>query len=39
MAGEISEEEKLKIKNMIDNLVARAKTASEEYMKLMKKRV
>jgi len=34
MAGEISEEEKLKIKNMIDDLVARAKVASEEYMKL-----
>ena len=34
MAGEISEEEKLKIKGMIDNLVARAKVASEEYMKL-----
>ena len=34
MAGEISEEEKLKIKNMIANLVARAKVASEEYMKL-----
>ena len=34
MAGEISEEEKLKIKGMIDDLVARAKVASEEYMKL-----
>jgi len=34
MAGEISEEEKLKIKNMIDDLVKRAKVASEEYMKL-----
>ena len=34
MAQEFSEEEKLKIKNMIDDLVARAKVASEEYMKL-----
>ena len=34
MAKEVSEEEKIKIKNMIDNLVARAKKASEEYMKL-----
>jgi len=34
MAQEINEEEKLKIKNMIDDLVARAKVASEEYMKL-----
>lgn len=34
MAGEVSEEEKLKIRNMIDDLVARAKVASEEYMKL-----
>jgi len=34
MAGELSEEEKLKIKNMIDDLVARAKVASEEYLKL-----
>lgn len=34
MAQEISEEEKLKIKNMIDNLIERAKKASEEYMKL-----
>ena len=34
MAKEISEEEKLKIKSMIDDLVARAKIASEEYMKL-----
>ena len=34
MAQELSEEEKLKIKNMIDDLVARAKVASEEYMKL-----
>ena len=34
MAQELSEEEKLKIKNMIDDLVARAKKASEEYMKL-----
>jgi len=34
MAVELSEGEKLKIKNMIDDLVARAKVASEEYMKL-----
>ena len=34
MTKEVSEEEKIKIKNMIDNLVARAKKASEEYMKL-----
>ena len=34
MAKELSEEEKLEIKNMIDNLVARAKKASEEYLKL-----
>jgi len=34
MAQELNEEEKLKIKNMIDNLVAKAKVASEEYMKL-----
>ena len=34
MAQELSEEEKLKIKNMIDNLIERAKKASEEYMKL-----
>ena len=34
MAGDISEEEKLEIKEMIDDLVARAKKASEEYLKL-----
>lgn len=34
MAKELSEEEKIKIKNMIDDLVKRAKVASEEYMKL-----
>lgn len=34
MATEITEEEKQKIKEMIDDLVARAKVASEEYMKL-----
>ena len=34
MANEISEEEKLRIKTMVDSLVARAKVASEEYMKL-----
>ena len=34
MAGEISEEEKSRIKSMIDDLVAKAKVASEEYLKL-----
>jgi len=34
MAGNISEEEKIKIKGMIDDLVSRAKIASEEYLKL-----
>ena len=34
MAKELSDEEKLEIKNMIDDLVARAKVASEEYLKL-----
>lgn len=34
MAEEITEEERLKVKNMIDNLVERAKIASKEYMKL-----
>ena len=34
MAGEISEEEKLRIKSMIDDLVQKAKVASEEYLKL-----
>ena len=34
MAQELSMEEKDKIKEMIDNLVARAKIASEEYLKL-----
>ncbi len=34
MAEEISIEEKEKIKHMIDDLVARAKVASEEYLKL-----
>ena len=32
MAKDISEEEKLEIKNMIDSLVERAKKASEEYV-------
>ena len=39
MAKEISEEEKQKIKDMIDSLVARAKKASEEYMKLNQEQV
>ena len=34
MAKELTEEEKLEIKDMIDGLVQRAKKASEEYMKL-----
>ena len=34
MAKEVSEEEKNRIKGMIDNLVSRAKKASEEYLKL-----
>ena len=34
MAKEVSEEEKQHIKEMIDGLVARAKKASEEYLKL-----
>ena len=34
MAKELTEEEKLEIKDMIDGLVQRAKKASEEYMKI-----
>ena len=34
MANEISEEEKMRIKSMIDDLVEKAKKASEEYLKL-----
>ena len=34
MAGEINEEEQIRIKQMIDDLVQRAKVASSEYMKL-----
>ena len=34
MAENVSEEEKLEIKEMIDDLVKRAKKASEEYLKL-----
>ena len=34
MATEISEEEKARIKHMVDDLVKRAKKASEEYLKL-----
>ena len=34
MANEISEEEKARIKQMVDDLVKRAKKASEEYLKL-----
>ncbi len=39
MAKEISEEEKQKIKDMIDSLVARAKKASEQYMQLNQEQV
>lgn len=39
MAKEISEEEKQKIKDMIDNLVVRAKKASEQYMQLNQEQV
>lgn len=34
MAEEITEEERLKVKQMIDDLVQRAKVASEQYLKL-----
>ena len=34
MAHEVSEEEKMHIKNMIDRLIEKAKKASEEYLKL-----
>ena len=34
MSTEVSEEEKKKIEEMVDNLVKRAKVASEEYLKL-----
>ena len=34
MAQEISEEEKMRIKSMVDDLVSKAKKASEEYLKL-----
>ena len=34
MAIDISDDEKLEIKKMIDDLVVRAKKASEEYLKL-----
>ena len=34
MAQEISEEEKMHIKSMIDELVEKAKKASEEYLQL-----
>ncbi len=39
MAKEISEEEKQKIKDMIDSLVARAKKASKQYMQLNQEQV
>ena len=39
MAQEISEEEKMRIKTMVDDLVAKAKIASEEYLKLNQEQV
>lgn len=39
MAKEISEEEKMHIEQMINDLVARAKKASEEYLKLDQEQV
>ena len=39
MATEISEEEKNRIKSMIDDLVEKAKKASQEYLKLDQKQV
>ncbi len=39
MAQEISEEEKMRIKSMIDDLVERAKIASEKYLQLNQEQV
>jgi acetaldehyde dehydrogenase/alcohol dehydrogenase len=39
MAQEISEEEKIRIKSMVDDLVQKAKKASEEYLKLDQEQV
>ena len=39
MAQEISEEEKMRIKSMVDELVEKAKKASEEYLKLDQEQV
>ena len=39
MATEISEEEKNRIKSMIDDLVEKAKIASQEYLKLDQEQV
>ena len=39
MAQEISEEEKMRIKKMVDDLVAKAKKASEEYLQLNQEQV
>jgi len=39
MAQEISEEEKMRIKAMVDDLVEKAKKASEEYLKLDQEQV
>ena len=39
MANPVSEEERIKISNMIDDLVAKAKEATKEYMKLTQEQV
>ena len=39
MANPVSEEEKIRISNMIDDLVTKAKEASKEYMKLTQEQV
>lgn len=39
MANPVSEEERIKISNMIDDLVEKAKEASKEYMKLTQEQV
>ena len=39
MASEITEEEKMRIKCMIDDLVKKAKEASEEYLNLNQEQV
>lgn len=37
--AEVSEEEKERVQNMIDNLVERAKKASREYLRLNQEQV